>query len=123
MKDKEEIVLIFINDTILNMNNIKDYIKISKDLQINHFIIVYKNKITPSTKKIIFNSDIKIEVFEENECIDITKHKYYYPHIKVDDNIKKELISKYGNSLPIILKTDPVVKLFNFNKGDILKII
>ena len=97
------------------MNNIKDYIKISKDLDITHFIIIYKNKITPSTKKIISNSDINIEVFEQDECIDITKHKYYYPHIKVDDNIKTELLNKYGNSLPIILKTDPVVKLFNFN--------
>lgn len=124
MKDTQNnIIIIFINNEILNLNNIKDYIKISKDLNIKHFIIIYKLKITPSTKKIILNSDINIEVFEEDECFDITKHKYYYPHIKVDDNIKKEIISKYGNSLPIILKTDPVVKLFNFNKGDVLKIL
>ena len=124
MKDTQNnIIIIFINNEILNLNNIKDYIKISKDLNIKHFIIIYKSKITPSTKKIILNSDINIEVFEEDECFDITKHKYYYPHIKVDDNIKKEIISKYGNSLPIILKTDPVVKLFNFNKGDVLKIL
>ena len=123
MKNKDDIILIFINDSILSINNIKDYIKISINLEINHIIIIYKQKITPSTKKIILNTKITIETFEERECFDITKHKYYYPHIKVDDNIKNELLSKYGNSLPIILKSDPVVKLFNFKKGDILKIL
>ena len=32
------------------------------------------------------------------------------------------LLAKYGGKLPIILKTDPVVKYLNFKKGDILKV-
>ena len=124
MRDKDEIVLVFINNDILNMVNIKDYMMITNSLNVSHIIIIYKNKITPSTKKIITHNEVKIELFEENEMsFDITKHKYYYPHIKVDDNTKKSLLNKYGNNLPIILKTDPIVKFLNFKRGDILKIL
>ena len=106
------------------MMNIKDYMTITNSLNVSHIIIVYKKKITPSTKKIINHNSIKTELFEENEIsFDITKHKYYYPHIKVDDNTKKLLLKKYGNNLPIILKTDKVVKFLDFNKGDIIKIL
>ena len=124
MKNKDEIILVFINNDILNMVNIKDYMAITNSLNVSHIIIVYKKKITPSTKKIINHNSIKTELFEENEIsFDITKHKYYYPHIKVDDNTKKLLLKKYGNNLPIILKTDKVVKFLDFNKGDIIKIL
>lgn len=124
MKNKDEIVLVFVNNDILNMMNIKDYMTITNSLNVSHIIIVYKKKITPSTKKIINHNSIKTELFEENEIsFDITKHKYYYPHIKVDDNTKKLLLKKYGNNLPIILKTDKVVKFLDFNKGDIIKIL
>jgi len=124
MKNKDEIILVFVNNDILNMVNIKDYMAITNSLNVSHIIIVYKKKITPSTKKIINHNSIKTELFEENEIsFDITKHKYYYPHIKVDDNTKKQLLNKYGNNLPIILKTDKVVKFLDFNKGDIIKIL
>ena len=124
MKNKDEIILVFINNDILNMVNIKDYMAITNSLNVSHIIIVYKKKITPSTKKIINHNSIKTELFEEDEIsFDITKHKYYYPHIKVDDNTKKQLLKKYGNNLPIILKTDKVVKFLDFNKGDIIKIL
>ena len=124
MKDKDNIVLVFINNSILNMVNIKDYMSITNSLNIKHIIIVYNDKITPSTKKLINHNIIEIELFEINEIsFDITKHKYYYPHIKVDDNTKRELLNKYKNNLPIILKNDPVVKFFNFKRGDIIKIL
>ena len=124
MKDGDNIVLVFNNDDILNMVNIKDYISIANELKVKHIIIIYKNKITPSTKKIINHCDIEIEIFEQDEIsFDITKHKYYFPHIKVNNTIKKQLLTKYGNNLPIILKSDKIVTFFNFKKGDILKIL
>lgn len=124
MQDNDDVVLVFINNDVLSMTNIKDYMSITNSLELSHIIIIYKQKITPSTKKIILHNEIEIELFEENEmCFDITQHKYYYPHIKVDDNTKQFLLKKYGNNLPIILITDPIVKFFNFKKGDILKIL
>lgn len=124
MKHHNDIKLVFITNNILNMVNMKDFMSITNRLGVSHIIIIYKQKITPSTKKIITHSEFEVELFEEDEIsFDITKHKYYYPHIKVDDNTKNELLKKYGNSLPIITRTDPVVKFFNFKKGDILKIL
>lgn len=124
MRDNDNIVLVFNNNDILNMVNIKDYISIANTLNIKHIIIVYKNKITPSTKKIMKHCEIEIEIFEQDDIsYDLTKHKYYFPHIKVDDVTKKELLDKYGNNLPIILKNDKIVTFFNFKKGDVLKIL
>lgn len=126
MKDNEQkMVILFECKDALTIHNIKIYLQIMSDHHIGHCIIVYSDKITPSAKKIIdISSDYEIEVFTENEMsINITNHKYYFPHIKVDDNTKQNLLDKYGKHLPIILKTDPVVRYLNFKKGDILKII
>ena len=94
------------------------------DNNIKHCVIIYSNKITPSAKKIIDISEFEIETFTKDEMsINITEHKYYFPHIKINDQEKQQLINKYGKHLPIILKSDPVVRYLNFKKGDILKII
>ena len=53
----------------------------------------------------------------------IIKHKYYFPHIKIEGNELNEIVTKFGNKIPIILKTDSVVKYLDFKKGDIIKII
>ena len=52
----------------LNINIIKEYIKLIEQLQITRCIIVYNNCITSSAKKVIENlQHIDIEVFNENE--------------------------------------------------------
>ena len=124
MKDeKEGLVILFNCDAILSINNIKIYIKIMDELKIRHGIIIYDIKYTPSTKKIIETCGFDIEIFLKKELnYNITQHKYYFPHEKVSETLKKELLQKYGKNLPIILYTDPVVKLFNFKKDDILRI-
>ena len=54
---------------------------------------------------------------------DITKHRYYRPHIKLNNNEKSTFIKKYGTKIPILLKNDPVSKIFDFRRGDVIKII
>ena len=94
------------------------------DNDINHSIIVYNGKITPSSNKVIKNSELTIELFTHTEMsINIFNHKYYFPHIKVDNTTKNLLLTKYGTKIPIILKTDPVIRYLDFKKGDIIKII
>ncbi len=117
-------IIIFNSNDSLTIHSLKLFLKIMNDNDIRHCIIIYKDKITPSAKKIIDISEFEIEVFTYDEMsINITNHKYYFPHIKINDQEKKELLDKYGKHLPIILKTDPVVRYLNFKKGDILKII
>lgn len=125
MKDQNNNhILVFNCNDNLTIQYMKIYMKTMIDNDINHCIIIYKDKITPSAKKIINISELEIEVFTNIEMsINITKHKYYSPHIKLNDNEKKQLLNKYGNHLPIILKSDPVVRYLNFKKGDVLKII
>ena len=108
----------------LNINIIKEYIKLIEQLQITRCIIVYNNCITSSAKKVIENlQHIDIEVFNENELqYNITHHKYYRPHEKIKDKEFEIINKKYGKNLPIILSTDPVSRYFNFKKGDIIKI-
>ncbi len=121
----DEHVIIFNCDESLTIHNMKLYLQIMSQHNIKHSIIIYKDKVTPSAKKIItISSEFIIEIFTYDEMsINITNHKYYFPHIKVDDTIKQNLLDKYGKHLPIILKSDPVVRYLNFKKGDILKII
>ena len=125
MKDtNDKLVIIFTCNDALTIHNMKLYLQIMSKHNISHCIIIYEDKITPSAKKIIDISEYEIEIFTKTEMsINITNHKYYFPHIKVDDTTKNNLLNKYGKHLPIILKTDPVVRYLNFKKGDILKII
>ena len=125
MKDVEDnFVIVFNCNESLTIHSLKLYLKIMDENQIRHCLIIYKEKLTPSAKKIIEISEFEIEVFTHDEMsINITNHKYYFPHIKINDQEKKQLLDKYGKHLPIILKTDSVVRYLNFKKGDILKII
>jgi len=117
-------VLIFTCPDNITITLIKAYIKIMIDTNINHSVVIYDGKITPSAKKIIESTELTIELFTNNEMsINIFKHKYYFPHIKVDDTTKNLLLTKYGPKLPIILRNDMVVRYLNFKKGDIIKII
>lgn len=109
----------------LNINIIKEYIKLIEELKIPKCIIVYNNCITASAKKVIQNLyHINIEVFNENELqYNITHHKYVKPHIKIEGDEFDKINTKYGKNLPILLSSDPVSRYYNFKKGDIIKII
>ena len=66
-----------------------------------------------------------VELFSLNEFqYDITKLYYYVPHEKVTNEKKiREIREIYKNSLPSILRTDPISRYFGFKRGDIIKII
>lgn len=125
MKDtNHKNILIFNINSSLTINVIKIILKCMIDNNFDHSIVVYDGKITPSSNKIIKNTDLTIELFTHNEMsINIFNHKYYFPHIKVDETTKQLLLTKYGTKLPIILKSDPVIRYLNYKKGDIVKII
>ena len=118
-------IVIFKNDLDkLNIDYIKEYIKILSDNKLKHAIIIYKNEITPSAKKVIQNLfQFTIEMFKVDELMfNLTKHRLYNKHIRLNDDDKKDFIKKYGVQIPVILVTDPVSRYFNFKKGDIIKI-
>jgi len=124
-KHQNNYILIF-KDIIqkCNVENMKQKIIILNKLNIHHCIIIYIHSITAMVNKIIDNSlDIKFELFLQDELqYDITEHTFVPPHIKLQHQEALEIKQKYGTKLPTILKTDPVVRFYNFEKGDIIQI-
>ena len=92
-----------------------------------HCIIVYKDNATPVAKKIVSDSnEMVIELFNEDELkYNITKHYLVPLHelVVFENNEEYDIFKKkYGNNLPVILKTDPVARFYGFKKGDIIKV-
>ena len=115
-------IIIFSTDDKLNINNIKEYIQLKKD--INHIILVYTNAITSAAKKSIkFYINKEIELFNKNQILPfpLTDHILVPKHEKID---KKMLTPKLKDftKLSKLLKTDAIVRYFNFKPGDVIKI-
>ena len=123
--DDSEIVIFFSVFEKLNTSILKEYIKEIEKNQINHMIIVYRDKITSSVNKIIstvFHLNIELFTFQQL-LFNITHHRLYRPHILLKGTEKNKFVQKYGKQIPKILHQDPIVKYFNFSVGDILKIV
>lgn len=123
--DSSEMIVFFSMFEKLNTSILKEYIKEIEKNQINHAIIVYRDKITSSVNKIIDTIfHLNIELFKfQNLLFNITKHRLYRPHILLSASEKNKFIQKYGKQIPKILINDPIVKYFNYKLGDILKIV
>ena len=68
--------------------------------------------------------NITFELFSlDNLQYNITKHRYVRPHIKLTKSEQEEFRQKMGTDIPLLLKTDPICRFYNFEKGDIIKII
>lgn len=111
----------------LNVTEIHNHISILQKSEINHGIIVYDGVPTPAVKNVISNAfDIKLNI--ELFCCDdlqfnITKHILVPKHIKLFREESKEFKNKYGTSIPILLRSDPISRFYDYSKGDIIKII
>lgn len=134
-KDKEQICVFFVNDPKFNTERTQEYICLMNKMEIKHSIIIYKDTITASAKKIIDNlpsledkSDdnifkLKVELFREDELqFNITKH-YLQPTFECLET--KEAIKfkkEYGIKFPIMMRTDPIARFYGYKTGNIIKI-
>lgn len=123
-ESKQLVVWFFFNEK-LNIDAIKDFIIVLEQMKIKHGIIIYSGNVTSSTKKILEQMyKYKIELFSSSEfkyCL--TDHMYYAPHRRLKSLESEDIIKRFGSGLPVILKTDPVSRYFNFSKNDIIEII
>jgi DNA-directed RNA polymerase I, II, and III subunit RPABC1 len=127
-KEKEikndSIIVFFPQEKKVNIDIVKEKIYKMKNNNIKKCIIVYKETITSSAKKTLelLNSDI--ELFLEDELkYNITKHYLVPKHILMPDNEKRKIKEKFGKKMPVLLKSDPVSRFYNYKKSDIIKII
>ena len=123
-KDTNKTMLIISQSDKLNIDYMKEYIKLLSDNEIKSCIIVYNNDITPSAKKVVENLfQYSIELFTLNELqFNITKHRLYNKHEKLNQEERREFVEKYGIKIPVILEKDPVSRYFNFKKGNVIRV-
>lgn len=122
--DKEKKVKVFFCvGTKLNIDTMKSFVAILQKNNFHHAIIIYDNVITSSTRKLLDHLwDIHVEVFHIDEMqFNLTHHSLYAKHELLDTEGLQE-IKHLMKKLPIILKTDPVVRYFDFQKHSVLKI-
>jgi len=122
--DNDNIIFYFYDQEKLNIDAIKEFINVLEQHSITHGMIVYKNIITSSCKKILSNLfKYEIELFFMKELLyDITKFKYYCVHDRLNEKEAKKIKEKFGSSLPILLKNDPISRYFYFQKNEVIKI-
>jgi DNA-directed RNA polymerase subunit H (RpoH/RPB5) len=133
IKPNGDVINCFLNITPkLNTETTQQYINIMNDLKVNHIIIIYKNIVTSSAKKLIEklpvdktnDINIRIELFIENELkYNILKHVLQPKFQILSNDESQQLKKKYGNKFPIMLKTDPVARFYDCDSGKLIKII
>lgn len=108
-----------------NVDRVKEYISLLHKMNINHCIVIYTDSVTSTTKKIVENSvDIKIELFNQEELqYNVTKHRLVPKHIRLPSEESKNFKKLYGLKHPSILRTDPVSRFYDFQRGDVIKIV
>lgn len=118
-------VVYFLDEPKLNIANVKDCIKMLEAGDIKHCIIVYKNNITSSAKRVIGNFiDTSFELFTVTELqLNITKHYLVPAHIMLSESDASDFTKKMGIDIPILLKTDPVCRFYNFPRGSIIQVV
>ena len=117
-------IFIFTNEK-LNINGIKEHVTILEEDGIKNSIIVYNRDITSSAKKFVVSlaDTINIELFAFKEMMfNLTQNKYYNRHEKLSTKDSGQFLTKYGKEIPGLLKNDIVVRYFNFQKGDVIRI-
>lgn len=124
-QDEQQIIVFFSDASKFNVKNIQVYITLMNESNIFHAIIVYKNGVTAFTQKAIEQSiEMKFELFAiEDLQYNITKHRLQPLFLKLNENEGSLLKKQFGTKFPIMRKDDPIVKFYDYQKGDLIKII
>jgi DNA-directed RNA polymerase subunit H (RpoH/RPB5) len=107
-----------------NVRRVKEYISVIHEMKINHCIIVHGSAITSMAKKMIENCvDVTIELFTSDELqYNPTKHVLVPKHVELSKEHSIEFKKKNGIKYGVILKNDPIVRFYNFQKGSVIEI-
>ena len=123
--NQSSVIVFFIEANKLGVGDIKDLVGELFSRDLDHMIIVYRDSVTPATKKFIENIvGIKIELFSEiNLQFNITRHVLQPKSFeKLPDTEAREFKKTFGIKFPVLKHTGPIAAFFDFEKGDIIKI-
>lgn len=108
-----------------NVDRVKEYISALDELKIKHCIVIYTGCVTPMAKKLVqISEELKIELFTIEELqYNITRHRLVPQHIRLPTEEAKEFKKIHGLKHPTILRTDPIARFYNYQRGDVIKIV
>lgn len=110
----------------LKIAEIHTRIAVMETMQIKHCLLVFEGSPTPVVKDIVNKMQqqkINIELFQADELqFNITKHSLVPKHVLINRDESHDFRRRFGTSIPEILRSDPVVRFYDFKKGDILEI-
>lgn len=98
--------------------------KLEIESDVKHIIFIYKIA-TVQMKKLKTCKDIlRIELFYENELSRLLCGNRLIPkHIRLSQEKQNEVVEKIGmGNLPLILSSDPIVKLYDFDVNSVIMI-
>lgn len=110
----------------LNVAEIHSKIDIMQKDPCKHIILIYDNTPTPTVKNVISSTNnigLTIELFYYLDLMyNPTKHILVPLHQKLNQSDAKEFKEKFGKAIPVILRSDPITRFYNFAKGDIIRV-
>ena len=108
-----------------NVERVKEYINLLHQMKMKHCIVIYTESVTSLAKKLIENSvDIKIELFTSEELqYNLTKHRLNPIFERLSSEDMKEFKDTHGLRHPAILITDPVARFYDYQRGDVIRVI
>ncbi len=123
-QDGKPMVVFFTNVSKFNVKNIQIYISAMNDMKIFHAIIVYKDSVTPFTKKAISKSlEMNIELFAEaNLQYNITKHRLQPVFEKLSNQEAESFKRDYGTKFGILRSDDPISLFYGYTSGDVVRV-
>lgn len=130
-------LVFFATSDKLNIDVMRAITQTMEALALGRALVVFRSSVTTSVRKVLERLPVAIELWRVSELqYDIREHAYYCPHVKmtaeeVDDLVRQLSPGAAADKIkptavlahmPKILKTDPVVRFFGYQRGDVLRI-
>jgi DNA-directed RNA polymerase I, II, and III subunit RPABC1 len=95
-----------------------------RNANFTHAIVVFNDSVTPMAQKVVDELEgLRIELFQMNSLrYNITKHRLVPKHIPLTKGEMKAFKEEFGTKIPILLHSDPIVRFYDFQRGDIIKV-
>ncbi|KAI8617359.1 DNA-directed RNA polymerases I, II, and III subunit RPABC1 [Chytriomyces sp. MP71] len=126
--DHEQLLVFFTDEETVGIKPIKKVCERMMQQSIMKAILIYREKLTPSSHKVIMEMAPKydISLFKEAELmVNITHHSLVPKHVLLSKEEKATLLARYrlkDSQLPRIMQSDPVARYYGLKRSQVVKI-
>lgn len=117
---------VFINPSPkFDTKSMKDIFSLMNSAEVTHSLVIFQQNITAATNAALHKSSgMRIELFSvEDLQYNITKHRLQPIFQRLSNDDADEFKKKFDTKLPILKFGNPIAKYFDYDKGDIIRII